>query len=123
MRIHEILKALRIERNLRQEALSENLNVSRSIISEWESGKKKPGAEAIIALAKFFDVPTDYILGVDTDLDAYKQRVPNPDNNKNRYKIMQKLNELDIETLSDEELSFLINLNITAVKELRKLKD
>ena len=60
----ERLKELRIEKGLSQEQLSKATGLSRSVIGYWESGKKHPTSPAIIALAKYFGVTTDYLLGV-----------------------------------------------------------
>lgn len=44
--------------------LARLLGVSQSAVAKWELGKTEPTASAIIALAKFFNESTDYILGV-----------------------------------------------------------
>lgn len=54
-----------MERNLSQMQLAKQLNISQSAIAKWELGKTEPTATAIILLSKFFDVTTDYILGVE----------------------------------------------------------
>ncbi len=59
------LRELRMERNLSQMQLAKQLNISQSAIAKWELGKTEPTATAIILLSKFFDVTTDYILGVE----------------------------------------------------------
>ncbi len=60
----ERLKNLRIERNLSQLQMAKQSGISRSAIQMWESGKREPGARAIIALSKFFGVTADYLLGL-----------------------------------------------------------
>lgn len=42
--------------------LEEALQVSRGSVNQWEKNKSIPGGKAIIALANFFNVSTDYIL-------------------------------------------------------------
>ncbi|MDE6411368.1 MAG: helix-turn-helix domain-containing protein [Clostridia bacterium] len=61
------LKELRTEKNLSQVQLSKATGLSRSVIGYWESGKKHPTSPAIITLAKYFNVTTDYLLGVTDD--------------------------------------------------------
>lgn len=58
------LKELRIEKELSQVQLAKETGLSRSVIGYWESGKKHPTSTAIIILAKYFGVTTDYLLGV-----------------------------------------------------------
>lgn len=57
------LKELRIERNLNQSELANTLNISRQLISHWESGYREPNLEMLVKLCDFFDVSCDYILG------------------------------------------------------------
>ena len=61
----ERLKELRLERGLSKEQVSKNTGLSRSAISLWEAGKRVPNAEAVVVLAKYFEVTTDFLLGVD----------------------------------------------------------
>ena len=62
----EILKELRTDRKLTQPQLAEAIGVSKGMISVWETGTCEPTASNIIKLAKFFDVTTDYLLGLST---------------------------------------------------------
>ncbi len=59
------LKELRTSRNLTQKNLAHQLNLSQSAIARWETGDYTPSMECIIKLAKFFNVSTDYLLGLD----------------------------------------------------------
>ncbi|MCX4362557.1 MAG: helix-turn-helix transcriptional regulator [Clostridia bacterium] len=58
------LKDLRKEKGVTQLQLAQSTGISVSAISSWENNTRIPSALAIIALAKFFDVTTDYLLGV-----------------------------------------------------------
>ncbi len=60
----ERLKDLRLEKGLSQRQLAKLLNVSHVAIARWENETRIPNAEAIVMLAKFFSVTTDYLLGV-----------------------------------------------------------
>lgn len=62
MEFSEKLIALRKGRELTQEQLAEQLNVSRQSISKWESGQVIPDVEKIVELSKAFDVTLDYLL-------------------------------------------------------------
>lgn len=62
MKLSEKILTLRKSRNLTQEQLAEQLNVSRQSISKWESGQSIPEIEKIMLLSSIFDVTTDYLL-------------------------------------------------------------
>jgi len=57
------LKELRLDKDLSQFALAEMVNLSQSAIKQWENETRIPNAAAVLALAIFFDVTTDYLLG------------------------------------------------------------
>ena len=61
----ERLKFLRFEKGLTQEQLAKETGFSNSAISYWETGERVPNALAIITLAKYFGVTTDYLLGLE----------------------------------------------------------
>lgn len=63
MRIGETIKELRLERNLSQAALAKAIGVSQKAIDYWERGMNEPKASYILALADFFDVSCDELLG------------------------------------------------------------
>ena len=62
--IQERLKDLRVERGLTLEQLEEQVNLSKSALGSYEAKDFKDISHyAIIKLAKFYEVTTDYILG------------------------------------------------------------
>lgn len=64
MRLGEILAELREDRGLTQRELSKQLHISSSTISAYETGSRLPSIEVVYEFAKFFDVTTDYLLGL-----------------------------------------------------------
>lgn len=62
-----ILKELRTENNLSQRALAAKINCSQKIIDYWEKGSSEPTAHFVVALADFFGVSCDYLLGREDD--------------------------------------------------------
>lgn len=60
----ERLYELRSEHGISQVQLAKEIGFSRSVLGYWEKGTKVPNANAIIALAKYFDVTSDYLLGL-----------------------------------------------------------
>jgi len=63
----ERLRDLRLEKELSQRQLSKETSLSQNAISKWEKEQRLPNINAVIALAEFFGVTTDYILGVTND--------------------------------------------------------
>lgn len=62
-RFGEILAELRQDRGLTQETLARVLFVTAGTISNYENSAHFPDIEKLTALADFFDVPLDYLLG------------------------------------------------------------
>lgn len=58
------LIALRKERGLTQAELAGLVHLQRSTLSGYETEGKEPSYETLCRLAEFFDVTTDYLLGV-----------------------------------------------------------
>ena len=63
--IGKVIKDLRQERNVSQMALAKAIGVSQKAIDYWERGVNQPKASYIVALADFFDVSCDFLLGRD----------------------------------------------------------
>ena len=61
----EILKDLRLEKGIGQVELAKSINVSKGIISLWENGLREPNMSSLIAIAKFFNVSIDYLVGLE----------------------------------------------------------
>ena len=61
-----ILKELRKEANLSQDTLGKKLGFSNQTVSFWESGKREPSLDALVSVAKYFDVSVDFLLGIET---------------------------------------------------------
>lgn len=57
------LKSLRIENNMTQAELAQKLDVTKSVISAYETGIRMPSYDILIHISKLFDVSTDYLLG------------------------------------------------------------
>lgn len=71
--IGENLKRLRRERDMTQEELSTVLGVSYQSVSRWENGTCYPDLELLPAIADFFGISVDQLLGVNQALE--QQRV------------------------------------------------
>ncbi|MBO5059845.1 MAG: helix-turn-helix transcriptional regulator [Clostridia bacterium] len=65
-KLSERLKELRKRNNISQNALAKQMNLTRATINAWEMGINYPTAQSLIMLADFFNVTSDYILGLDS---------------------------------------------------------
>lgn len=61
----ERLKELRCEKSMSLMDLAKATGLSHSALVYWENARRVPNANAVIVLAKFFGVTTDYLLGID----------------------------------------------------------
>lgn len=55
------IKALRVDKGLRQTDMAAALGVSRKAVAAWESGKSVPRADKIDGICKFLGVSYDNI--------------------------------------------------------------
>ncbi len=62
MEFHEKLRELRKSKGLTQEELAEQLYVSRTAVSKWESGRGYPGIDSLKEISEFFGVSIDLLL-------------------------------------------------------------
>ena len=58
------LRELRKERHLSQHALGEMVGACNQSVSFWETGSREPDLDTLKKLAVFFEVSTDYLLGL-----------------------------------------------------------
>ena len=66
--VAERLKKLRTIKGVSQSELSKRLGVTRSSVNAWEMGISCPTMQYIIDLANYYDVTTDYLLGLKDDI-------------------------------------------------------
>lgn len=67
MSFDENLAKLRKEHNLSQRKLAEELGTSHSLISQYESGARKPSFEMLCEIADYFNVIIESLVGETTE--------------------------------------------------------
>jgi transcriptional regulator with XRE-family HTH domain len=67
--LSEALRLLRVYHDLSQTELAERLNLSKSYVSEIESGAKTPSLTLVEGYAREFDIPASAILFFAENLD------------------------------------------------------
>lgn len=60
----EILKEFLLINNLTQTSFASAIGVRQSQVSEWLSGKAKPGYDTLRRISLAFNVSADYFLGI-----------------------------------------------------------
>lgn len=63
MKLAENIATFRKNRGLTQAQLAEALNMTPAAVSKWETGAALPDLDTLIALADFFHLPMDDLLG------------------------------------------------------------
>ena len=77
----ERLKDLRVKRNLTQDefGLIFDPPLAQSTVGTYERGVRQPSLENLVVIANYFNVTTDYLLGITdefTTIDTYKEENP-----------------------------------------------
>ena len=67
MSFSDRLVLLRKQHNLTQKQLATEIHLSELAIQHYESQRRKPAFDILIALADFFDVSLDYLVGRSDD--------------------------------------------------------
>ena len=73
------LKELRLANGETQKDLANAIEVGRTTISEYESGKIVPKQEGLLRIANHFNVSVDYLTGVSNERATRKQNVSDLD--------------------------------------------
>lgn len=56
------IKRLRMEKGMTQEALAEQLNVTRQAVSNWENGKTQPDVESLGQIARILEASVEELI-------------------------------------------------------------
>lgn len=63
--ICDTIRALREQTGMSARKFAEEIGIKYTTYYEYETGSREPGSDLIIALAKYHNVTTDYILGIE----------------------------------------------------------
>lgn len=104
-KLSTMLQDLRKSRNLTQNELARQVGISRSRLSMYELGQREPDLLTLEALADFFNVDVDYLLGHTNKTTVLPQSSLTPDeqallsrfrclNSSGKAKILEQLDDL-----------------------------
>ena len=63
IKLPERLLNLRLERNLSQKSLVNEMGLALNTYVRYERGEREPTASVLVRIADFYNVTTDYLLG------------------------------------------------------------
>ena len=124
------LKALRKENLKTQEDMSQILDIARSTYAQYERGAINPPTQIVEAIAKYFNVSIDYLLGK-TNFTTHEEQKEAPndilDISKQLNMMLDYLNDnsaaltLDGEPLDQDSRELLISSLENSLKVAKKL--
>lgn len=117
-----ILSKLRIERHLNQKDLGLVFGVSTSAIGMWETNKRFPDLNMLIKIANYFNVSTDYLLGLSPASSSTQEVVHREQLSDDESKLLDTYRSLG----ADEKqivLGKALDLKLSSTTEARKKKD
>lgn len=91
------------EGNITAAQLSKDLDINSSRFTQWKKGLQNPSAEAIVKIAKYFNVSTDYILCLTDDPTPPNKKTSDDFSSNNpELKELSDSHILDISVLSED---------------------
>ena len=111
---NNILKQLRLEKGLMQTKIAEDLGISKSSYSLYESGKREPNMEMLEKIADYFNVDIDFLLGRTNKMfEEYleQQKLLNIDNKERHHLLIYYYNTLE-RTGRNSLMEILANLQV-----------
>lgn len=115
-KFNNVLRELRMEKNLSQRELASQLHLSKSSISMYESGSRHPNYETLAIIADYFNVDMNYLLGKTSIRNSYGNtdsinRLNKPISSIEEavqflmaQPFITEITNIDIKAMSDDEL-------------------
>lgn len=101
------LQLLRKDKRMSQEALAQQLDVSRQAVSKWETGEGYPEMDKLIMISNLFGVTLDYLMKDNPNADG----IGSMDDNA----IILSTSELEDMIRFKERFAFLIAISVAAI--------
>ncbi|WP_196603460.1 helix-turn-helix domain-containing protein [Pectinatus haikarae] len=117
-----IIKSLRQQNNFTQEELGQKLNIQKSAISKYETGRTRPSMETLQKLSDVFKVPINVLLngfGIKTEISEQETKQP-----KDLAKFLDQTEIMfdgEVHKLNDESRQKLRNALEFAFYEAKKM--
>lgn len=114
----ERFKNLRIEKNLTQKELSDDLGISKSSIGMYENGNREPNFDLLEKIADYFNVDMDYLLGKSDIANKYKLSQKSADDDEES--IFSEVDDMTNELFEKHKLLFSKTKN-ASVNDMKKI--
>lgn len=101
--IGERIKLLRTAKKLSGEQLAQQLNITKSAISQWEKGKSLPNRANLIKLAEILEVDDEYLVSGTGQFAGIDQIIDETAIYKNRQQLLDAAHSI-MNRLTDDEL-------------------
>lgn len=92
------LKVIRHARGISQQTLANAMGITQQSINKYENHKIEPDIDTLIALADYFDVTVDYLIG---RTDENNQPLLESNSLLSKYSRLNKSEKICIDTLID----------------------
>lgn len=132
---HERLKNLRLEKGLTQSDVADAINTSRAAYTNYELGNRLPDYDTLISIAQFFQVTTDFLLGVSKNryidspkslshdqivIDAYKSK-PEMQPAVDKLLGIEPLKNFNQPTNKDQDMDTAMELNMLLERDAQDI--
>ena len=123
MEIGHTIAHLRAEKKISQRDLATAINVSTGVVGLWETNKRLPSYECIIALSDFFCISTDLLFEKDRKLKSaqYNATVSTDSDTQKILKTFSMLNEDNRDILIGEAKKLLKQQQLDEKREARPI--
>lgn len=105
------LKQLRKEKRMSQEELGAVIGVAQSTLGSYERATREPSIEGLLALAHYFDVSVDYLIGNSEFRETVEKSSP-----QRTFDLRELLHEHEIilygRSLSEDEKQRLLDISL-----------
>jgi len=107
------IRSLRKENNLRQKDLAIHLGLAQTTIANYEQGARFPDGEILKKISNFFQVSTDYLLGITNIKNSFAYDSP-----KNYIEFLDPKTDTSIKNLQKKFINLMLDGNKHIASEL-----
>ena len=96
----ERMKELRLEKKMKQVEVAQAIGISTTAYSNYEYGNRDPQTETLAALARFYHVSADYLLGLNEPPQEEKTRIILASNSPRRKELLAQMGIKEFKVVS-----------------------
>lgn len=122
MKFSERLRYLIVENNISNSEFAEKIGYGKTAVYYWLNNKREPTANALSAISKYFNVSTDYLLGLEDDFGQKNEndvvnKILSEELTKEEIEMIKKIRIMDINS------QIYIKAQIDALSDTAKSKN